>query len=67
MTEDLPPMDSTSLCDNKKCSAQARVRVEGVSGHSLEFCAHHFNDHEGMLMVQNFKVVIDNRSQLLKS
>lgn len=67
MTEDLPPMDSNSLCDNKKCSAQARVRVEGISGHSLEFCSHHFNDHEGMLTVQNFKITVDTRAALIKS
>jgi len=29
-------------CDGKDCSAQAYVRVKGVTG-ELDFCSHHYN------------------------
>jgi hypothetical protein len=35
-------LTATDRCDGKECSAQAYVRVTGVTGELL-FCSHHYN------------------------
>jgi hypothetical protein len=61
----LSPLDR---CD--RCSAEALVKVTGVSG-DLYFCGHHYNkvmnDKEGYQKMMNFMFeIIDEREKLEK-
>ena len=38
------PLTAADRCD--RCGAQARVRVLLESGSALQFCGHHFREHE---------------------
>ncbi len=41
------PLTVSDRCD--RCGAQAFVRVYLGEGNALQFCAHHFHEHEGKL------------------
>ena len=41
------PLTVSDRCD--RCGAQAFVRVYLGEGSALQFCAHHFHEHEGKL------------------
>lgn len=38
------PLTVSDRCD--RCGAQALVRVQLESGSALQFCSHHFKEHE---------------------
>lgn len=50
--DDLKPSDR---CD-AQCSAQARVRVVLSNSGVLDFCVHHFGEHEVALAAQGARV-----------
>ena len=54
----------TEPCD--ECSAGALVAVQSdSSGHTLYFCGHHYSDHEDVLVTSGFKIIIDDRPELV--
>lgn len=73
MTEETPVKEwiltANDRCD--QCSAQAYVRVTGVSG-DLQFCSHHYdgimNDAKGYEKMMAFMYsVIDERERLIEN
>lgn len=46
-----------------RCEAQAYVRVS-IAGSTLDWCRHHYNEHEAALIAKGAKVITDQRSQL---
>ncbi|HEV7827131.1 MAG TPA: hypothetical protein VGP02_19745 [Mycobacteriales bacterium] len=49
-------------CD--RCGAQAFVQATMPSGLELQFCGHHFTEHEPILGTQGATVTIDERHTL---
>lgn len=54
------PMTASDRCD--RCGAQAHVRVFLESGAALQFCGHHFREHEVRLR----SVAVDVQDELEK-
>ena len=54
------PMTASDRCD--RCGAQAHVRVFLESGAALQFCGHHFRQHEVRLR----SVAVDVQDELEK-
>ena len=54
------PMTASDRCD--RCGAQAHVRVFLESGAALQFCGHHFREHEVRLR----SVAVDVQDELDK-
>jgi Zn ribbon nucleic-acid-binding protein len=54
------PMTASDRCD--RCGAQAHVRVFLESGTALQFCGHHFREHEVRLR----SVAVDVQDELSK-
>ncbi len=65
------PLTALDRCDYASCSAQAYVRVIGMSG-DLLFCSHHYNKinatDSGRSAISNFAYeVIDERDRLIEN
>ena len=54
-------MNAADRCD--RCGAQAFVKVFVVTSGDLQFCAHHFAEHEDALREVAF-VVADERAKI---
>lgn len=54
------PLTASDRCD--RCAAQALVRVFLISGSALQFCSHHFKEHEVRLR----EVSIDVQDKIYK-
>lgn len=54
------PMTASDRCD--RCGAQAHVRVFLEGGSALQFCGHHFREHEVRLR----SVAVDVQDELEK-
>lgn len=48
------PLTASDRCD--RCAAQALVRVFLVFGSSLQFCSHHFKEHEVRLRAVSVEI-----------
>ena len=46
-----------------RCEAQAYVRVS-IAGTTLDWCGHHYREHEPALTAQGAKVITDQRKLL---
>ena len=60
-------LTAADRCD--RCGARAYVRVSvfvlpGSGDHVLQFCAHHYQQHEGQLLFSGARVLLDQRYQL---
>lgn len=54
------PLTASDRCD--RCAAQAHVRVYLENGSALQFCGHHFRQHEVRLR----SVAVDIQDELAK-
>lgn len=63
--DEVPDMTALREADRcERCAAQAYVRVRLTSGGGLDFCAHHYREHEPGLAQAGAEVVIDQRGEL---
>jgi hypothetical protein len=54
-------LTALDTCD--RCGAQAFVRLT-LDGHTIDFCAHHFAEHDLALHVKGWVITADDRQSL---
>lgn len=64
-----PPLEPGAQCDATASGTEvAVIRLVNEQGQTLDFCAHHFAQHEvALLGVAGYAIVYDNRAVLTQN
>lgn len=57
-------LTAADRCDNRSCGAQAHLRVAIGTAGILDFCGHHYREHEAALAAQGANILQDTRDSL---